>query len=321
MASPDWNLYRTLLAVLREGSLSRAARKLHLSQPTVGRHIDELEERLGTSLFARSPSGLVPTPSALTLMTHAKAMESAAEALTRTASGGLNELRGSVRLTASEFVGTLVLPPILAKLRELFPKIAVELSVSNCNQDLLQREADIAVRMAPPKQHALIQRKIGLVQIGLYANRSYLERHGMPRELIDLLGHPIIGFDRDHDSVRAFMQMRLPVTRDLFSLRSDSDPVRFHMLLAGFGVGTCQVGLAARFPELVRILPHTFGFELGMWLVMHEDLRSSRRTRVFFGHLAQALSEYVAEGRSSKGIEATRTVGKLRPVSPKVRTR
>src|SRR5690242_9172366 len=110
----DWDLYRTFLAVVRDGSLSGAGRRLGLTQPTAGRHVEALESSLGASLFTRSPRGLVPTPAARELIPHAEAMAAAAAALSRAASGEARGEAGTVRLTASEIVGHEVLPPILA---------------------------------------------------------------------------------------------------------------------------------------------------------------------------------------------------------------
>jgi DNA-binding transcriptional LysR family regulator len=298
MASPDWNLYRSFLAVLREGSLSAAARALGLTQPTVGRHIAELERALGAPLFARSPAGLVPTQSALALVPNAEAMAAAAEALVRASSGEPHEPKGSVRVTASEFVGALVLPAMLVSFHEAHPGIAIELALSNRNQDLLRQEADIAVRMAPPTQRALLARKIGMVEIGLFAHRRYLKRFGTPRDLAQLAtGHALIGFDRDESAIRALRPTGLPIARDLFALRTDNDHAQIHALLAGFGIGGCQVATASRFPELVRVLPRAFGFELGMWLVMHEDLKATPRVRLLFDHLARDLAAYAGASR------------------------
>src|SRR5690348_9795282 len=145
---PGWELYRSFLATVRERSLSGAARALGLTQPTLGRHIDELEQALGgIALFTRSQLGLVPTDAALALVPHAEAMAASAAALVRAASGAAGAASGSIRLTASEIVGGEVLPPILADFREGNPGIAVELVLSNATEDLLRREADIAVRM------------------------------------------------------------------------------------------------------------------------------------------------------------------------------
>lgn len=291
---PGWDLHRSFLSVLREGSLSAAARALDLTQPTLGRHIAELERVLGVPLFVRSQSGLAPTEAALALRPHAEAMAAAAAAMVRAASGAVDEPHGSIRLTASEIIGVEVLPPILSQFREAHPKIVIELALSNTNQDLSRRDADIAVRMARPTQSALVARRLGDISIGLYAHKTYLARHGTPRRVEDLVHHALVGFDSDASSIRAFRQTGLPITRDLFALRSDSDHAQLAAVRSGFGIGGCQDAIAARLPALVPVMTGAFHYSLEMWLVMHEDLRASRRVRLLFDHLAEALSAYAA---------------------------
>lgn len=156
----SWDLYCSFLAVSREGSLTRAARRLGLTQPTLGRHLEQLERGLGTSLFVRSPKGLAPTPMALALLKTAEAMEAAAEAFERNAVAELEDLSGVVRITASEIVGIEVLPPRLSELAARHPRLVIELSISNANQDLLRRDADVAVRTVRPSQVALIAQSV-----------------------------------------------------------------------------------------------------------------------------------------------------------------
>lgn len=289
---PGWELYRSFLAVVREGSLSGAARALGLTQPTIGRHIDALEEALGIALFTRSQTGLNATEGALALVPHAEAMASAAEALQRAASGEAEEDRGTVRITASEMIGTEVLPPILARFREAHPRIAVELLISNRSEDLLRREADIAIRMIRPTQTALVARKVGVVHLGLFAHPAYLERHGAPSTADELGAHAIIGFDRE-PSIRRIVQLGMTLSRDLFAFRCDSDVAQFAALRAGYGIGVCQYALAKR-NGLARVLPEIEVFELDVWVAMHEDLKTSRRMRLMFDHLAAELADYVA---------------------------
>ena len=148
--TPHWDELRTFIEVARDGSLSGAARRLGLTQPTVGRHIDALEAALGLSLFTRSPRGLTPTPAALALVPHVEAMAASADALARAASGEASADRGVVRVTASDVIGCEVLPPILAAFRAVHPGIAIELALTNRNEDLARRDADIAVRMVRP---------------------------------------------------------------------------------------------------------------------------------------------------------------------------
>ena len=289
--SPDWSLYRSFLSVLRTGSLSAAAREEGLTQPTVGRHVDSLEKALGVALFTRSQHGLSPTEAALELRPYAESLEATAAALVRAAVGRAGT-RGTVRVTASEVVGAEVLPSILAKLHEAHPELVIELVLSNRTEDLLRREADIAVRMVRPTQQALVVRHVGDVELGLHARRDYLERRGTPSNVADLRGHSLIGFDHENAFVRSVRERGFALERGMFALRSDSDLAQLAALRAGFGIGVCQVGLARRSADLVRLLPKSFSFKLEVWLAMHADLRSSARCRVVADALAAGLAAY-----------------------------
>jgi len=291
--SPDWSLYRSFLSVLRTGSLSAAARDDGLTQPTVGRHIDALEAALGVALFTRSQHGLAPTEAALELQPYAESLEATAAALVRAAVGRAGT-QGTVRITASEVVGAEVLPPILTQLRADHPEMTLELVLSNRTEDLLQREADIAVRMVRPTQQALTARHVGDIEIGLHARREYLERQGVPVSVADLRRHALIGFDHENAFIRSVRAQGFAVERSMFALRSDSDLAQLAAIRAGFGIGACQVGLARRGPELVRVMAQSFLFKLEVWIVMHSDLRSSARCRVVADALARGLSAYCA---------------------------
>jgi DNA-binding transcriptional LysR family regulator len=293
----SWELYRSFLAVARSGSLSGAARALRLTQPTIGRHIDQLEQALGLPIFTRSPQGLLPTDTARALVPLAEAMESAAEAMARVASGPSDAVSGAVRITASEIMGAEVLPPILAAFAEQHPKIAFELHLSNLTEDLLHRSADIAVRMVRPTQTGLVARKLGATVIGFYAHRRYLQGRPVPQTPADLADLRVIGFDRDLMAVEAMGEAGIPLTRETFSLLTDSHLAQLAAIRAGYGVGVCQVGIARRDPDLIRLLPEAFAVPLDTWLVMHEDLRSSLRVRSLFDHLAAGLTAYLATSR------------------------
>lgn len=225
-----WDLYRSFLAVVREGSLSGAARRLGLTQPTVGRHVDALERSLGCALFTRHRAGLSPTDQALDLVPHAQAMEVAAAALVREISGEAEEPRGTVRITASEVVGCEILPALLAGFRAEHPGIALELVTSDRVTNLLTREADIAVRMTRPGQGALVAKRIGAVPIGLFAHREYLRRNAMPRTVAELGGHSLIGFDQDERAYATLRAHGIELERGLFDFRTDSNPAQLAAL-------------------------------------------------------------------------------------------
>jgi DNA-binding transcriptional LysR family regulator len=293
MEDPDlWTLYRSCLAVIRHGSLSAAARALSLSQPTLGRHIAELEQRLkGGPLFTRSPRGLLPTETALQMRPHIEAMESAALAAGRAASAPAGDISGIVRISASEIIGGEVLPGILSPLRDRHPGLIFELSLSNRTEDLLRRNADIAVRMVAPKQQALLARHIGQVGIGLYAHSNYADRHGLPATVADLAQHPIIGFDRD-DPFQRGAAASLAIDRSMFALRSDNDLACLAAVRAGYGLGVIQHPIASRDPALCPVLCDEIGFTLDMWIVTHEDQKRIPRIRTTFDHLVQAMRVY-----------------------------
>jgi len=288
-----WELYRSFLGVFREGSLSGAARQLGITQPTVGRHIAALETALGVVLFTRSPSGLLPTAVARTLRAHAETMERTAAALERAASAQGDEVRGVVRVSASEVIGVEVLPPILTQVRQAHPHLKVELVLTNRLSDLLQLEADIAVRMVRPSQEQLLARRIGLIEVGLHARDDYLQQHGTPLLMQDLAGHSVIGFDQENAFIRSLAIKGFE--RSAFALSSDSDLAQLALIRAGAGIGGCQVQLAKRDPCLRRVLPEGFALKLDTWVTMHEDLRNSPRCRVMFDALVEGLQRYVQD--------------------------
>jgi DNA-binding transcriptional LysR family regulator len=290
---PDWGLYRSFLAVLEEGSLSGAARALGLAQPTLARHVDALERALGFKLFTRSQQGLTATEGALELKPYAEAIAAAAAALTRSASGHGRGVKGTVRVSASEIMGAEVLPPILASLRERHPELEIELVLSNAVENLLRRDADIAVRMVEPAQEALLVKRVGTVTLGFHAHRRYLARAGAPRTLESLDGHTLIGFDRETPAIRS-MRQRVSGLEDIrFALRTDSDIAQWMAIRAGFGIGICQVALGRRDPDLERVLAKAFGLKLGVWIAMHENLRATPRCRAVFDGLASGLKSHV----------------------------
>ncbi|AKJ29406.1 LysR family transcriptional regulator [Caldimonas brevitalea] len=295
-AEISWELYRSFLGVLKEGSLSGAARALAVAQPTVGRHIATLETSLGLTLFTRSQTGFTPTEAALALQPYADAMYSTAQALRRTAESQGEGVKGTVRVTASEVIGVEVLPPLVARLQAQHAQLRIELVLTNRVQNLLRREADIAVRMAQPDQGQLVARSVGRVELGLYAQRSYLERHGTPRSMAELTQHRLIGFDEETPFLRAAGKAWPAWRREAFAVRCDSDLAQLAMVRSGGGIGACQVALARRDPGLVRVLAAKLSLSLDTWLTMHEDLRNSPRCRVTFAALLQGLQHHVAAG-------------------------
>ncbi len=289
MADPDWTLWRSFLAVARSGSLSQAARALSLTQPTLGRHISLLEQALGAPLFTRSNDGLRPTERALALVPQAEAMAASAAMLLRIATGSQQGSEGRVSLTASEFIGVAVLPPMLASFRALYPGVDVELVLSNRNLDLLRGDVDLAVRNVAPTQAALVIRRVGEAPVGLYAHRSYAAAHGLPATLDGLRTHWLIARPADMERIPALRALDLRV-----GFECESDSGLLAALRAGLGIGPCQTGVADADPALVRVLPDFTPARIGIWMAMHEDRRMTRRIRLLYDYLATNLAEYAS---------------------------
>ena len=292
LTEPSWDWYRTFLAVVREGNLSAAARSIGVTQPTAGRHIEALEVATGTPLFLRSPKGLVPTNAAHELLPLAEAMATAAATMGRTSQSEAKNEGGVVRLAAGELIGQDVLPDILMPFCKRYPGIVIELKLSNRNADLLRGDADIAVRMVKPTQHALVSRRIGALEIGLYAHRRYVDIFGVPQTLEDARRHRLIGFDSDQWRISSGQGGPPQPNRAQFGFRCDNAAAQAAAIRAAIGIGALHVNVASREPDLVRVLEDTMTYKREMWLVMHEGARKTRRVRLLFEHLAEGLTAF-----------------------------
>lgn len=294
MADFDWNLIRSFVAVAETGSLSAAARRVALSQPTLGRHVADLEQALGVTLFRRGRRGYALTEAGLALYERGKAVNEHATAFSLLALGSVEAIEGTVRIAASEVVAAYVLPPIMARLGVEEPGIAVEIVASNQIENLLRRDADIAIRMVRPAQNELVARKVTDIELRACAATSYLERHGRPLQPADLLGHHLIGFDRGDDIIRGLNQIGVAVTRDSFRFRTDNQIVLWEAVRAGNGVGIGQEPLARRDPLIEIVLPDMPLPVLPVWLAMHRDVRTSVRLRRVADFLFEELKLYAA---------------------------
>ena len=285
----DWSLVRSFLAVLEKGSLLAASRDLQLSQPTIGRHVAELESQLGLVLFDRNGRGLLPTEAAYHLADSARIMQSGADQLARNVLGADLGASGTVRITASQPVSCYVLPPLLAQMRLSLPDVQVELVASNEVSNLLRREADIAVRMVQPQQASIIARRVGKVTLRACAHQDYLRRRGVPRQPNDLLAHDLIGGDRNDDTLKGFAAQGLVVGREQFAFRADDLIVVWQAVRAGLGVGFVSEHLIRSDPAVIPVLPKLKIEPLPVWLAVHKEIRTSKRIRAVYDFLADAL--------------------------------
>jgi DNA-binding transcriptional LysR family regulator len=285
----DWSLIQSFCAVGETGSLSAAARKLGQSQPTLGRHIKSIERTLGVELFHRVPRGLELTRAGLELLDHALAMQQQAAKLRMAADGRAEDLHGTVRITASVVVSHFILPAIIVNMRRQLPEVEIELVPSDTAENLIFREADIAIRMYRPTQLDVITRHVADQQLGLYANREYLDRVGRPKTDAELMALEFIGLDKNDLLIRTMRSLGMDVNREFFSIRCDDQAAHWQMVRAGCGVGATQLVIGDADP-LVERIPTNFNLpNLPVWLAAPDLLRSNARIRKVWDMLATAF--------------------------------
>ena len=290
MANPvDWTLLQSFAAVVETGSLSAAARKLGQSQPTIGRHVRTLEQALGVELFTRGPRGLIPTEAARGLIGPAEAMRAAAARLQLAAEGQDAGLAGTVRVTASSVVSHFILPRIIAEIRRAHPEIQIELVPSDSSENLLFREADIALRMYRPTQLDIVTAHVADQALGLYAATGYLDRVGRPETVEQLMQLDFVGFDADDTIIRFMRGAGMDVDRDFFGVRCDDQAAFWHLVRAGCGVGGMQVMIGDAEPGVERVMPGLELPRLPVWLAVPSALRHTPRIRLVWDRLAEGL--------------------------------
>ncbi|MGI9391800.1 MAG: LysR family transcriptional regulator [Boseongicola sp.] len=285
----DWNQVRAFLATLEEGTLSAAARELGLTQPTLGRQVAALEAHLDVILFERSGRQLIPTPTAIELAEHVRAMGDAATRLSLAATGQSKSIEGLVKITATEMYSAMVLPDFVAGIREQYPGIVIEIVATNSLSDLRQREADIAIRNAEPTDSDLIARRVRMDAGGLFATPDYISRHGPFHQIADLRHAHFVGIGQGTQFLAGLQERGVPVTQENFVVISENHLVHWELAKRGIGIGVNGWEAGQMAPELVPVLKDALVFEFPVWLVAPQELKTSRRVRVVYDALAEHL--------------------------------
>lgn len=289
LALQDWNLLRAFIAVYETGTLTSAAQRLATTQPSVGRHLRALEAALGEVLFTRLPGRLEPTERAHDLHGIVVPMKAAAVAAGRLFAAAGERLVGTVRIAASEVYATHVIAPLAAQWLAEQPELEIELSVSNRAENLLRRDADIAVRFFRPEQEGVITQRVGTTELGLYAHESFIARHGEPQGWALPDEAFVAGFDRETSPLAPLIKGPSPTAPVRFRLRTDAMLARQAAVETGLGVGVYLADVAATRPGLRRILANRFGQPQEVWLCAHDELRRSASMRFVWERLEQAL--------------------------------
>jgi DNA-binding transcriptional LysR family regulator len=290
MDNLDWNQLKAFLETAETGSLSAAARKLGLTQPTLSRQVAAIEQRMGVTLFERVGKAMALTPTGQDLLAHARAMGAAADALQLVASGRSKAVGGVVSVSATYAMAAYFLAPLVRQLREKEPTIAVEVIASDALSDLLRREADIAVRHVKPDQPDLIARFVREATAHFYASEDWVKVHGHPRRAEEAAHLPFVGADRSGHFLAFLRQHGLPLSEANFSCYADHSMAQWSLVRHGMGIGAMADEIARDTPGMVRVLDEVPPIRFPIWLVTHRELRTSRPIRVVFDALAKGLA-------------------------------
>ncbi|MEM9011427.1 MAG: LysR family transcriptional regulator [Pseudomonadota bacterium] len=275
----DWDDLRFFHAVAQAGSLSAAARRLDVSQPTVGRRIKDLETQLEAKLFDRLTYGYTLTPTGQRILDKAEEMADAARCIADRVSGEASEPAGLVRITASDGIGALWLAPRLKALRRPYPALVLELSLTTAAVDISGGEADLALRMGDPRDESLVGRRVAVVPFQLYASRCYEAAQGLPTSQDELQGHAVIHSGGRLSSVPQAIALRQNAPDAPIAVTLDNLLAQYAAVRAGIGIAALPSYMAALEPTLCPISPQVFLVEMPVWLLTREDLRHSARVR------------------------------------------
>jgi len=285
----NWDGFRYFIAAAEAGSLSAAAIALESNQSTVGRHIDALEKSLAIKLFQRSVKGLSLTEEGQVIFEQAQKIQSSVVKIQCVAQGGETKASGTVRLSSPEGLGQEVLIPALESFYQKYPEVKLIFNVSATVANLVQGEADVAVRLFQPEELDLVVQYLAEMRMGLYASQSYKESHGLPGQLKDLRKHKVITYG-DHLSILPENQWLLNHSDEsLRILRSDSTIIRFKAATSGVGLSLQPVVLAQTAPDLIRLFRSAKLPSHKIWLVYHKDVQQILRVRAVVDFLSDCL--------------------------------
>jgi DNA-binding transcriptional LysR family regulator len=285
----DWDELRIVLAVARSGSLSGAAKALGVTQPTVGRRLDALEQRLRTRLFERRPTGLTATAATRGLLAHAERMEAEAFAAERSLAARDDGVTGVVRVTGSEWLCVRVLAPAIAPLLARNPGLVIDLVADTRHLNLVRREADLAIRPRAFEQQTVYQRRIGRIELGLYASADYLARTRTETFVDGGTGHAVIAMvDEVGDIARGWLTSHARHARVVARVNGREQMAT--LAAAGAGLACLPRVLGDALPALRRVATDVALPVRALWLGVHREMRDAPRVRATIDALVAGLS-------------------------------
>lgn len=291
---PDWDKLRIFRAVAEAGSFTHAGESLNLSQSAVSRQISALEESIGVALFHRHARGLILTEQGEMLDRTVREIFSHLATTTLQIKDSRERPQGPLRVTTTNAFGSIWLTPRIGEFLERYPDIEVSLVLSDDELDVSMREADVAIRMRPPRQPDLIQRHLKSVHYKIYAAPAYLKKHGMPKRPKDLDDHRLIVYGEDATPPVENLNWLLEVGTDsprTPTLKVNSIYGIFRAVQSGLGIGALPEYMSRDAGNLVEVLPELQGPGFETYFVYPEELRQSKRIKVFRDFLLARIEQ------------------------------
>ncbi len=292
----DWDKLRIFHAVAEAGSFTHAGESLNLRQSAVSRPSSALEESLNVSLFHRHARGLILTEQGELLYRTAHEVFAKLAMAEAQLSESKDRPKGQLKVTTTVALGSTWLTPRMGEFLDVYPDVTVDLLLDDRELDLSMREADVAIRMAPPRQPELIQRHLMTVHLNIYAAPAYIKRYGLPKTVEELDNHKVIVYG---EATRP----PVPDTNILLRLGVKGDERRRPSLTvnnvyaiqraaeAGLGLAALPEFMVQGTSNLVRVLPEVEGPRIDAYFVYPEELRNSKRIQVFRDFLLRKVAE------------------------------
>jgi DNA-binding transcriptional LysR family regulator len=293
----DWDKLRIFHAVADAGSFTHAGDTLHLSQSAISRQISSLEDSLNVRLFHRHARGLILTEQGELLYRTVHDVFAKLTMVEARLSDSHAQPQGPLKIATTVGLGSLWLTPRINEFIELYPDIEVTLVTTDKELDVSMREADCAIRLTPPTQGDLIQRRLTRVHTHVFASPTYLQNKGMPKKVRDLVNHNIIAYDEDRAMAAPNLNWLIAAVRDATNeaphtvLTLNNLYGIFRAVEAGVGLAGLPDFLAREAQNLVRVLPELEGPGNDAFFVYPEELRNSQRIGVFRDFLLRKVAE------------------------------
>ncbi|KUJ85111.1 LysR family transcriptional regulator [Ruegeria marisrubri] len=283
----NWDEVRTAYQVARMGTVSGAAEVLGVHHATVIRHIDAIEARLGVKLFQRHARGYTPTEAGEDLMRVAQATEDQFNQLVGRMKGRGDDVSGELVVTSLSSLGPLVVP-VLGEFQRMHPGLIVRYLTGERLFRLEYGEAHVAIRAGSvPDQPDNVVQPLLTQEIGLYASKAYVDRHGLPRGVDDFPKHFFVGGDDENSRAPFLRWLRATAPAEAITFRcTDSFPMR-EAVLAGAGIGFMARWDAVRQPDLIEVMEPLPEWAGKLWLVTHVDLHRTTKVQAFLKFLKE----------------------------------